>query len=47
MPMPLDITEIPNNHLSYAIQWFSFAAICLGMTIALVWRIRRPITRGD
>ena len=47
MPMPLDITEIPNNHLSYAIQWFSFAAICLGMTIALVWRIRRQVIRGE
>lgn len=41
MPIPLDITDIPNNHLSYAIQWFSFAVICLGMTIGLVWRIRR------
>lgn len=41
LPIPLDITDIPNNHLSYAIQWFSFAVICLGMTIGLVWRIRR------
>ena len=41
LPLPLDITDIPNNHLSYAIQWFSFAVICFGMTIALVWRIRR------
>lgn len=41
LPMPLDITNIPNNHLSYAVQWFSFAVICLGMTLALVWRIRR------
>lgn len=40
-PMPLDISGIPNNHLSYAVQWFSFAVICLGMTIALVWRIRQ------
>lgn len=44
MPMPLDITNIPNNHLSYAVQWFSFAAICFGMTLALVWRIRRKAT---
>ena len=41
MPMPLDITGIPNNHLSYAVQWFSFAVICFGMTLALAWRIRR------
>lgn len=47
MPMPLDITEIPNNHLSYAIQWFSFALICFGMTMALVWRIRRQVIRGE
>ena len=41
MPIPLDITGIPNNHLSYAVQWFSFAVICFGMTMALAWRIRR------
>lgn len=41
MAMPLDISHIPNNHLSYAIQWFSFAIICLLMTIALAWRIRQ------
>lgn len=40
-PIPLDITGIPNNHLSYAVQWFSFAVICFGMTMALAWRIRR------
>ena len=39
--IPLDITGIPNNHLSYAVQWFSFAVICFGMTMALAWRIRR------
>lgn len=44
LPIPLDVTEIPNNHLSYAIQWFSFAAICFGMTLALAWRIRRRIS---
>ena len=41
MPMPLDIGGIPNNHLSYAVQWFTFALICFGMTMALAWRIRR------
>lgn len=44
MPMPLDITGIPNNHLSYAVQWFSFAFICIVMTLALVWRIRQRTT---
>lgn len=26
---PPDIASIPNNHLSYALQWFAFAAIAL------------------
>ena len=47
MPTPLNITGIPNNHLSYAVQWFSFAVICFGMTLALVWRIRRRVIRGE
>ena len=34
-------SDYPGPHLSYAIQWFSFALICFGMTMALVWRIRR------
>lgn len=41
MPIPVSITGIPNNHLSYAVQWFLFAATCAGMTAWLIWRIRR------
>ena len=41
MAVPLDISGIPNNHLGYAVQWFLFALICFGMTMALAWRIRR------
>ena len=41
LPIPLTTANIPNNHLSYAVQWFSFALICFGMTMALAWRIRR------
>jgi cytochrome oxidase assembly protein ShyY1 len=26
---PPSIESIPNNHMSYAIQWFAFAAIAL------------------
>lgn len=26
---PPDINDIPNNHLSYAVQWFAFAAVAL------------------
>jgi cytochrome oxidase assembly protein ShyY1 len=32
-------------HLSYAFQWFSFALIILGGTIALARRAKRPAVR--
>lgn len=40
-PMPVDSSTIPNDHLNYAITWFSLAAVWLGMTALLLWRIRR------
>ncbi|MDR7126916.1 SURF1 family protein [Pseudotabrizicola sp. 4114] len=40
-PMPVDTAGIPNNHLGYAVQWFGLAAVWLGMTAYLLWRIRR------
>jgi surfeit locus 1 family protein len=40
---PIDTAVIPNDHLQYAITWFSLAAIWSGMTALLVWRIRRRI----
>jgi surfeit locus 1 family protein len=40
-PMPVDTSGIPNDHLEYAITWFSLAAVWLGMTGYLLWRIRR------
>jgi surfeit locus 1 family protein len=39
--IPVDTTHIPNDHLTYAITWFSLAAVWLGMTLYLLWRIRR------
>lgn len=39
-PLPLDSAGIANNHLNYAITWFSLAAIWLGMTVFLLLRIR-------
>ncbi len=39
--MPVDTTNIPNDHLGYAIQWFGLAAVWLGMTGYLLWRIKR------
>lgn len=40
-PLPLSTDGIPNNHLMYAITWFSLAAVWLGMTGFLLWRIRQ------
>ncbi|MEO8243927.1 MAG: SURF1 family protein [bacterium] len=40
-PMPVDTSTIPNDHWQYAMTWFSLAAVWLGMTGLLVWRIRR------
>lgn len=39
-PMPVTSDGIPNDHLNYAITWFLLAAVWLGMTGLLVWRIR-------
>ncbi|MFA8385821.1 MAG: SURF1 family protein [Pelagibaca sp.] len=40
-PLPVDTSGIPNDHLQYAITWFSLAAVWLIGTIALVWRLRQ------
>jgi surfeit locus 1 family protein len=40
-PMPVTAEGIPNDHLGYAIQWFGLAAVWLGMTAWLLWRIRQ------
>ncbi len=40
-PLPVSTDGIPNDHLTYAITWFSLCAVWLGMTAFLLWRIRR------
>ncbi|MEL7175183.1 MAG: SURF1 family protein [Pseudomonadota bacterium] len=45
-PLPVDSSAIPNDHLNYAVTWFSLAAVWLGMTAFLVSRIRRMTIRG-
>ena len=40
-PLPVDTAGIANNHLNYARTWFALAAVWLGMTVFLLWRIRR------
>lgn len=42
-PMPVGTEGIPNDHLQYAITWFSLAVVWLGMTGLLLWRIRRRV----
>lgn len=39
-PHPVNSDGIPNDHLEYAITWFSLAAIWIGMTGFWVWRNR-------
>ncbi|SFJ32548.1 SURF1 family protein [Jannaschia pohangensis] len=41
LPTPVGVEGIPNSHLGYAIQWFGLALVWLGMTVFLLWRIRR------
>lgn len=41
VPVPVDGSGIPNDHLGYAITWFSLAGVWAGMTVYLLWRIRQ------
>ncbi len=40
-PLPVTTAGIPNNHLGYAVQWFGLAIVWAGMTLFLLWRIRK------
>lgn len=39
-PLPVDTARIPNDHLQYAITWFSLAAIWAGMTAFYIFRAK-------
>ncbi len=39
--MPVDSAAIKNDHLTYAITWFSLAAVWAAMSVMLVWRNRK------
>lgn len=39
-PLPVDTVGIPNDHLQYAITWFSLALIWTAMTAYFLWRTR-------
>ncbi|MEM8582367.1 MAG: SURF1 family protein [Pseudomonadota bacterium] len=43
-PFPVNTSGIPNDHLEYAVTWFSLAAVWFGMTLYFVWRMRRTTT---
>nr|WP_274705700.1 SURF1 family protein [Salipiger pentaromativorans] len=43
-PLPVDTSGIPNDHLQYAITWFSLAVVWLIMT---AYYIRRQMKTGD
>jgi len=40
-PMPIDTSHIPNDHLQYAITWFSLAIIWILMSCLFVWTTRQ------
>ena len=42
MPLPVDTSAIPNDHLQYAITWFSLAAIWAAMTFYFIRRKPAP-----
>ena len=37
-PLPVDTSAIPNDHLQYAVTWFSLAAIWAGMSLYFIRR---------
>ena len=39
--LAVDTSGTPNDHLQYAITWFSLAVVWAGMTALFLWRIRR------
>jgi len=43
--MPVDGAGIPNDHLQYAITWFSLSVVWAGMTGLFVWRNRRKAVK--
>lgn len=44
MPLPVDASGIPNDHLEYAVTWFGLAAVWVAMSGYLLWRTARRTT---
>lgn len=45
-PLPVDSSAIPNDHLNYAITWYSLAVVWAAMPLYFLWRNRRPKTKA-
>ena len=45
-PLPVETAAIPNDHLQYAITWFSLAAIWLAMSLYFLRRRRAAISES-
>ncbi|MGC1503905.1 MAG: SURF1 family protein [Sulfitobacter sp.] len=45
-PLPVDTSRIPNDHLQYAITWFSLAAIWLAMSLLFLRRRRALLSES-
>ena len=45
-PFPVNTSRIPNDHLQYAITWFSLAAIWLAMSLLFLRRRRGPLSES-
>ena len=41
-PLPVDTSGIPNDHLEYAVTWYSLAIVWLVMTGYFIYRTARP-----
>tara|TARA_A200000159_G_scaffold110211_1_gene103197 strand:+ start:993 stop:1646 length:654 start_codon:yes stop_codon:yes gene_type:complete len=44
-PMPIDTTHIPNDHLQYALTWFSLAIIWALMSCLFIWTTRQKAVK--
>jgi cytochrome oxidase assembly protein ShyY1 len=42
---PPDPRDLPNNHLSYAVQWFLFAGVALAIYAVALWQRSRKAAR--
>jgi surfeit locus 1 family protein len=39
------LSDIPNNHFAYAVQWFLFAGVAVAIYAIALWRRNRPLPK--